>query len=153
MTAIAAIAGEFHAFLIARDDGDPAFDIETTTAKLDRSGLRSQPLFSALIAEMNDNPLGYSLCSIGFCADPFEGMVWLTDLFVREAWGSRDRRAAHAPAGCDRQKRGSRNGDARPSGRKTRRQSGSKRFYDQLGSVALADQRAMKWAISSAGTA
>jgi GNAT superfamily N-acetyltransferase len=144
MTAIAAMAGEFHAFLAAMDDSDPAFDIETAAAKLEHSGFGPKPLFSALIAEMDD-PVGYAIYSIGFWADTFEGMVWLTDLFVREAWRSR---------GVGKQIMGRLAAIGRDEGCETvmwtvwTRNDAAQRFYEQLGAVRLDDERMMKWPIS-----
>ncbi len=52
-------------------------------------GFGSKPLFSSLIAEVNGEPVGYTIYNIGFWADTMRGMVLPTDLFVREAWRSR----------------------------------------------------------------
>jgi GNAT superfamily N-acetyltransferase len=145
MTAIAAMAGEFHALLAAMDDSDPAFDIEATAAKLECSGFGSKPLFSALIAEINGDSIGYAIYSIGFWADSFEGMVWLTDLFVREAWRSRG-------VGGQLMRRLAATG--RDEGCETvmwtvwTRNEAAQRFYEQLGAVPLADEQMMKWSIS-----
>jgi GNAT superfamily N-acetyltransferase len=145
MPAVAAMAGELHAFLAALDDSDPAFDVEATAAKLARAGFGRKPLFSALIAEIDGAPVGYAIYNIGFWADTFEGMVWLSDLFVREAWRSRgigarimDRLAAIGrDEGCET-----------VMWTVWTRNPAAERFYERLGAVALADERLMKWPIA-----
>jgi diamine N-acetyltransferase len=83
---IAIMAGEFYAFLASINNSDPAFDIEAARLKLEQCGFGAKPLFSAIIAEQAGNPVGYAIYNIGFWADTFQGMVFVTDLFVREAW-------------------------------------------------------------------
>jgi GNAT superfamily N-acetyltransferase len=147
MTAIAAMAGEFHVLLAAMDDSDPAFDIEATAAKLERVGCGPKPLFSALIAEMGDDSIGYAIYSVGFWADSFEGMVWLTDLFVREAWRSR---------GIGKQIMDRLAAIGRDEGCETvmwtvwTKNPAAQRFYERLGAVPLGDERLMKWPVSPA---
>ena len=87
--ALAAMAGEFFAFLAAIDGSDPAFDTEGAARKLEEAGFGLRPKFTALIAETGSEAAGYAIYNIGFWADSFEGIVFMSDLFVREAWRGR----------------------------------------------------------------
>jgi GNAT superfamily N-acetyltransferase len=144
MAAVAVMAGEFHAFLSSIDASDPTFDIESATLKLARSGFGSRPLFSSLIAETDCEAVGYAIYNIGFWADSLQGMVLLTDLFVREAWRGRgvggqlmDQLAVIGKdAGCEivMWTVWSKNEAAR-------------RFYERLGAVPIDDEQLMKLSI------
>lgn len=144
MPAIATMAAEFHAFRASIDDSDPTFDIERAALKLEESGFGSRSLFSSLIAEIGSDPIGYAIYNIGFWADSLEGMVLLTDLFVREAWRGQGvgRQLMHRLAEIGRTARcerimwtvWSRNDDAM-------------RFYQKLGAVPIQDEQLMKWLI------
>lgn len=148
MAAVAAMAGEFHGFLAAIDDSDPSFDVAAAAAKLERCGFGRKLLFSALIAEagadVGGEAVGYALYNIGFWADGLQGMVLLTDLYVREAWRSRgvgkalmDRLAEIGrDEGCELVvwTVWTENDQAR-------------RFYERLGAEAIDDERLMKWPI------
>lgn len=89
MAAVANMAAEFHAHLAAKDNSDPTYDIEGTRAKLVMSGFGDRQLFSGLIAESAGEPIGYAIYNIGFWPDTMEGMVLLTDIYVREPWRDR----------------------------------------------------------------
>ncbi len=147
MAAIAVMAGEFHALLVAMDDSDPSFDVEATAAKLARAGFGPRPLFSALIAETGGAPVGYAIYSIGLWGASFEGMVWLTHLFVSEAWRSRGiggqliRRLAAI---------GRNEGCETVMWTVWTRNQAAQRFYERLGAVPLDDERVMKWPIPPA---
>ena len=144
MAAVAVMAGEFHAFLASIDDSDPTFDIESTASKLARSGFGSKPLFSSLIAETDSEPVGYAIYNIGFWADSLQGMVLLTDFFVRETWRRRgvgrqlmDQLAVIGKAaGCEM-----------VMWTVWTRNELARRFYEQLGAVPVDDEQLMKLSI------
>lgn len=144
MAAVAVMAGEFFAFLATIDGSDPSFDVEGTTAKLERSGFGAKPLFSALLAEIDDAPVGYAIYNIGFWADSFQGMVLLTDLFVREAWRSRG-----IGARLMRQLAVIGKAEACELVMWTvwTKNYAAQRFYDHLGAVVIDDERLMKLSI------
>lgn len=144
MAAVAAMAGEFHAFLAALGEGDPSFDVEATTAKLVRCGFGRTPLFSALIAEAGGEAVGYALYNIGFWADSLKGMVLLTDLFVREAWRTR---------GVGKALMGRLAETGRDEGCELilwtvwTKNERAKRFYEGLGAEVIDDEQLMKMSI------
>jgi GNAT superfamily N-acetyltransferase len=144
MTAVAAMAGEFYAFLAAMDDSDPAFDVEETEAKLARSGFGSKPLFSSLIAEVDGEPVGYAIYNIGFWVDTLQGMVLLTDLYVREAWRSRGigKQFMHRLAAIGKDE------DCEMVVWTVwKKNEPAKRFYEHLGAAAIEDEQLMTWSI------
>ena len=144
MTAVAAMAGEFYAFLAAMDDSDPAFDVEETEAKLARSGFGSKPLFSSLIAEADGEPVGYAIYNIGFWADTMQGMVLLTDLFVRQDWRSRGigKQFMHRLAEIGKDE------DCEMVVWTVwKKNEPAKRFYEHLGAAAIDDEQLMTWSI------
>jgi len=144
MASVAAMAGKFHAFLAAIDNSNPAFDIDNTAEKLVRSGFGPKPLFSSLIAEADGEAVGYAIYNIGFWADSLQGMVFLADLFVREAWRSRgigrqlmDRLAVVGKGeGCEV-----------VMWTVWQKNEPAKRFYDRLGAKAIDDEELMQWPI------
>ena len=144
MTAVAVMAGEFHAFIASIDDSDPAFDIESTAAKLARSGFGSKPLFSSLIAEIDGEPVGYAIYNIGFWADSLQGMILVTDLFVREAWRSRgigkQLMRQLAVIGKDE-------GCEMVMWTVWTRNEPARRFYEHLGAIPIDDEQLMKMSI------
>jgi len=138
------MAGEFYAFLAAMDDSDPAFDVEETEAKLARSGFGSKPLFSSLIAEVDGKPVGYAIYNIGFWVDTLQGMVLLTDLFVREAWRSRGigKQFMHRLAEIGKDE------DCEMVVWTVwKKNEPAKRFYEHLGAAAIDDEQLMTWSI------
>jgi len=145
MAAVAIMAGEFHAFLAAMDHSDPAFDVARTERTLCRFGFGKKPLFSALIAEGSGAPVGYAIYSIGFWADSFQGVVFLTDLFVREAFRSR---------GIGRRLMGRLAAIGREQGCEIvlwtvwDRNQAAECFYERLGTTPMPDKKLMKWPIS-----
>ena len=144
METVAAMAGEFSAYLATMDDSDPAFDVAATLAKLVRAGFGDKPLFYCLIAEHDDAAVGYAIYSLGFWADTFQGTVFLTDLFVRDGWRSRgigeqlmDRIAIDGrQADCELL-----------MWTVWTRNEASKRFYDRLGAAPMDDELLMTMAI------
>ena len=144
MAAVAAMAGEFHAFLAAIDGSDPSFDVEATAVKLVRAGFGAEPLFTCLIAEVGGEPAGYAIYNIGYWADSLQGMVLLSDLFVREAWRSR---------GVGRQLMGrlAEIGKERDCEIVVwtvwTKNPAAKAFYERLGAEAIDDEKLMKWSI------
>jgi len=144
MTAVAAMTGEFYAFLAAMDDIDPAFDVEETEAKLARSGYGAKPLFSSLIAEADGEPVGYAIYNIGFWVDTLQGMVLLTDLFVREAWRSRGigKQFMHRLATIGKDE-----GCEIVVWTVWNKNDPAKRFYERLGAEVIVDEILMKWSV------
>ena len=144
MAAVAAMAGEFHAFLAAIDGSDPSFDVEGTEAKLVRAGFGAKPLFSSIIAEAKREAAGYAIYNIAFWADSLQGMVLLTDLFVREAWRSRGigqkLMGRLAETGRDR-------GCEIVAWTVWTKNPAAKAFYERLGAEAIDDERLMTWPI------
>jgi len=144
MTAVAEMAGEFHAYLAALDDSDPSFDSAQAESKLRTCGFGARPLFSALIAEEGGQPVGYAIYSIGFWADAWQGMLLLSDLYVREAW----RRQG---IGKDLMRRladgGKREGCEMVMWTVWNKNEPARRFYERLGGIALDDEQLMSWSI------
>jgi len=144
MAAVAIMAGEFHAFLAAMDHSDPAFDVARTERTLCRFGFGNDPLFSALIAEGSGAPVGYAVYSLGFWADSFQGVVLLTDLFVREACRSR---------GIGRQFMARLVAIGRDAGCELvlwtvwNRNHSARRFYRSIGATAIEDETLMKLSV------
>jgi ribosomal protein S18 acetylase RimI-like enzyme len=129
MTAVAEMAGEFHAYLAAFDDSDPSFDSAQAASKLRTCGFGARPLFSALIAEEGGQPVGYAIYSIGFWADAWQGMLIGRELMRQlAAAGKRD--------GCEM-----------VMWTVWDKNEPAKRFYDRLGGVALDDEQLMSWRI------
>ncbi len=144
MAAVAVMSGEIYAFLASIDDSDPTFDIESTASKLARFGFGSKPLFSSLIVETDSGPVGYAIYNIGFWADSLQGMILLTDLFVKETWRGR---------GVGRQLMDQLAAIGRAAGCEmvmwtvwTRNES-ARRFYEHLGAVPIKNEQLMKLSI------
>ncbi len=144
MSAIATMAAEFHAFLASIDDSDPAFAMERAALKLEESGFGSKPLFSSLIAEIGGDPIGYAIYNIAFWAESLEGMVLLTDLFVREAWRGQGvgQQLMHRLAEIGRT-----DGCERVMWTVWPRNDAAMRFYEKLGATAIEGERLIKWPI------
>ncbi len=144
MTAVAAMAGEFYAFLAAMDDSDPAFDVEETEAKLARSAFGAKPQFSSLIAEADGEPVGYAIYNIGCWTDTMQGMVLLTDLFVRQDWRSRGivKQFMHRLAAIGKDE-----GCEMVMWTVWKKNEPAKRFYEHLGAVTIEDEQLMTWPI------
>jgi GNAT superfamily N-acetyltransferase len=140
MTAIAEMAGEFHAYLAALDGSDPSFDGARVDSTLRKCGFGGRPLFSALIAEKGGQPVGYAIYSIGFWADAWQGMVLVSDLYVRQAWRARGigRELMRQLAAA-----GKREGCGMVMWTVWDKNEPAKRFYDRLGGVALDDEQLM----------
>ena len=142
MSAVATMAAEFHAFLASMDDSDPTFDIEGTASKLDQFGFGSTPLFSSLIAEKDDNPIGYTIYNMGVWADSFEGIIFLSDLYVRQAWRGQGvgQQLMHHLAAV-----GKAQGCEKVMWTVWTRNEYAKRFYEKLGAVPIEDEVLMEW--------
>lgn len=137
MATIAVMSAEFHGFLAAIDGSDPTFDLSACCRKLERCGFGEKPLFSCIIAEVEAEPVGYAIYSIGFWAESFEGVVLVTDLFVRDAWHGKiigQRMVRHLA------EIGRAEGCERVMWTVWRRNEAAKRFYEKLGAVPLEDE-------------
>jgi len=147
MAVVAAMAEEFDAFLHAIDGSDPTFDAQAVEARLVRLGFGAKPLFCCLVAEAAGAPVGYAIFSIGFWADGYQGMVLLSDFFVREAWRSRGlgRRMMDRMAEIGRDA----NCEVVMSTVWTKNPQ-ARRFYDRLGAIHIDDENLIKWPIRSA---
>jgi diamine N-acetyltransferase len=134
---LAAMAGEFFAFLAAIDGSDPAFDTEGVARNLEEGGFGARPKFTALIAEAGSEAAGYAIYNIGFWADTFEGIVFISDLFVREAWRGRGvgRQLMECAANAGRAE-----GCTRIMWTVWSRNEAARRFYRAIGSVAVKDE-------------
>ena len=147
MAAVAALAGEFHAFLAAIDGSDLSFDVAGTEAKLVRAGFGTKPLFSSIVAEAESETVGYAIYNIGFWADSLQGMVLLSDLYVRQAWRSR---------GLGKALMGRLAEIGRGEGCELvvwtvwTENERAKRFYKRLGTEAIDEERLTKWPIKTA---
>lgn len=144
MTAVAEMAGEFHACLAALDHSDPSFDSAQAESKLRTCGFGARSLFSALIAEEGGQPVGYAIYSMGFWADAWRGMVFVSDLYVREAWRQQG-------IGRDLMRRladgGKREGCEMVMWTVWNKNEPARRFYERLGGIALDDEQLMSWSI------
>ncbi len=137
MVAIAAMEGEMSAFLASIDPSEPAIDVDSAVEILARCGFGDEPLFSSLIAEIGDETVGYAIYNFGFWAEKFQGMVLLTDLFVREAWRSRGigRQLMHQlslignEAGCEL-----------IVWHVWKKNDSARQFYEQLGAISGGDE-------------
>ncbi|KKJ75598.1 hypothetical protein WH95_17330 [Kiloniella litopenaei] len=88
MPLLVCMAEDFANYLVALGENRVAFDRDASLAQLLKHGFCDKPLFSAFIAEAEGLPVGYAIYNFGFWADSFQGMVFITDLFVRENWRS-----------------------------------------------------------------
>lgn len=80
--AISRLASEFHAYLNAL--GDPTkfhFNAETYL----RDGFGPNPAFVALVAESNNEAVGYLILDFGYDTDRSRRLAYVNDLFVTEA--------------------------------------------------------------------
>lgn len=137
MATIAVMSGEFHGFLATIDGSDPTFDLSACCARLERHGFGNRPLFSGLIAEVEGEPVGYAIYSLGLWADGFEGAVQVTDLFVRDAWHGQviGQRLMQRLADIGRAE-----GCERVMWSVWRRNEAARRFYEMLGAQPLAEE-------------
>ena len=136
--ALAAMAAEFYAFFATMNDSDPTFDIEAAELKLEKCGFGAKRLFSALIAEQAGAAVGYAIYNIGFWADTLEGMILVTDLFVREAWrgkGIGQRLMSHLV------EIGKAEGCERVMWTVWRENEAAKRFYRKIGGIPIEEEQ------------
>ncbi|MFW6027709.1 MAG: N-acetyltransferase family protein [bacterium] len=135
--ALAAMAGEFFAFLAAIDGSDPAFDTEGAARKLEEAGFGARPKFTAVIAEAGSEAVGYAIYNIGFWADTFEGVVFMSDLFVGQAWRGRGvgRQLMESAANAGRTE-----GCTRIMWTVWSKNEAARRFYRAIGADAMDDE-------------
>ena len=136
--ALAAMAAEFYAFFAAMNDSDPTFDIEAAKLKLEKCGFGAKPHFSAIIAEQAGVAAGYAIYNVGFWADTLEGMILITDLFVREAWrgkGIGQRLMSHLA------EIGKAEGCERVMWTVWRENEAAKRFYRKIGGLLIEEEQ------------
>ena len=135
--AIVKMMAEFEDHLAALGGTECRFDSASAVKKLEYDGFGPQPLFSAVIASSGSQPVGYAIYSLGYWADGLEGTLYLTDLFVREAWRGRGTGRAIVEflasvareAGCQRM-----------LWTVWRRNPAARRFYESLGAQAIEDE-------------
>ncbi|MFW6027728.1 MAG: N-acetyltransferase family protein [bacterium] len=135
--ALAAMAGEFYACLAAIDGSDPAFDVADAATKLESAGFGPRPLFTALIAEADGHPASYAIYNLGVWADTFAGVVFVSDLFVREPWCGRGvgRRLMERIANAGRAE-----GCTRIMWTVWSRNEAARQFYRAIGAAAVEDE-------------
>src|SRR5262245_35273487 len=78
--AVAALAGEFHAYL--RGLGDP-FPFRFTADDFRRDGFGERPAFEGLVAEDGGAVVGYLLFHDGYDTDSARRLLHVVDLYVR----------------------------------------------------------------------
>lgn len=137
VAAIAKMMAEFNDHLAALGGTECHFDSASAVKKLEHDGFGPQPLFSAVIAASGTQPVGYAIYSLGYWADGLEGTVYITDLFVREAWRGRGigRAIVELLAGVGRDA-----GCQRMLWTVWRRNPAARRFYESLGARAIEDE-------------
>jgi GNAT superfamily N-acetyltransferase len=134
----------FERLLAAIDGSASSFDPDKALCRLETFGFGERPLFTAVLAEAEGQPAGYAIYSLAFWADSQEGILFLTDLFVREEWRSQglgrelmDHLAGVAKAaGCGRMLWTV--WDKNPR---------AQRFYESLGANVIGDERLMSWTL------
>lgn len=141
---LVAMAAEFDAFLRGIEAGDPPFDDAKATSGLERFAFGKAPLCTVLIAEQEATAVGYAIYSLGFWADAWEGMLFLTDLFVREAWRSQGvgRRLMQELTAIGRKE-----GCQRIMWTVWTENAEARQFYRALGAEEIAEERLMTWPI------
>ncbi len=144
MDALVAMGAEFDAYLRNIEPGDPPFDGQKMASGLERFGFGASPLCHSLIAEDGERAVGYAVYSLGYWADAHEGMVFLTDLFVRQEWWSKgvgrqlmeELAAIGRAAGC-----------RRVMWTVWAKNAKARQFYRELGAEEIAEERLMTWPI------
>ncbi|MDX1401900.1 MAG: GNAT family N-acetyltransferase [Kiloniellales bacterium] len=144
MAVIARMMDEFNSYLASIDGRVPEIEMSIVEEKLIEAGFGPTAKFRAAVAEIDGEPVGYSIYSIGFWAEPLVGVVELSDLFVRESWRSKGigekLMAFLAEVGREE------------ACRKIRwtvwtRNEGAKRFYQRLGAEVVEEEETMVLAI------
>lgn len=80
---ISKLASEFHAYLNAL--GDPTeFNFNASTYL--RDGFGERPAFLGLVAESNDNVVGYLILDFDYDTDHSRRLAFVNDLFVTESY-------------------------------------------------------------------
>ena len=141
------MGAEFDAYLRDIEPGDPPLDERKMTSALERFAFGEMPLCAVLIAKEGKTATGYAIYSLGFWADAWEGTVFLTDLFVREAWRSQgvgrilmeELAAIGRKAGC-----------RRVMWTVWTKNAKAQEFYRALGAETIAEERLMTWPIRAA---
>ncbi|MDH3472978.1 MAG: GNAT family N-acetyltransferase [Rhodospirillales bacterium] len=134
----------FERLLAAIDGSESTFDPDKALRRLQDFGFGERPLFTAALAEVDGKLIGYAIYSLAFWADSQEGILFLTDIFMREEWRSRglgrelmDHLAGVAKAaGCTRMLWTV--WDKNPR---------AQRFYESLGASVMGDERLMSWTL------
>lgn len=138
------MGSEFDAYLRAIEPGDPPFDRAKMASGLERFGFGDSPLCQCLIAEDGERAVGYAIYSLGYWADAHEGMVFLTDLFVRQEWWSKgvgqrlmkELATIGRAAGCQR-----------VMWTVWTKNAKAVQFYRELGAEEIEEERLMSWRI------
>lgn len=143
---LVAMAAEFDAYLRNIEPGDPPFDRIKMTSALERFAFGPTPLCVVLIAKEEAAAVGYAIYNLGFWADAWEGIVFLTDLFVREAWRSQGvgRTLMKELAAAGR-----REGCQRIMSTVWIENAQARQFYRELGAEEIAEERLMTWSIQA----
>lgn len=135
---------EFDVLLAALEGGESFFDSDKALRRIHEFGFGKKPCFTAVLAEVDGKPVGYAIYSLAFWSDSQEGILFLTDLFVREEWRSKS---------LGRKLMGHLAGVAKAAGC-TRalwtvwdKNPRAQRFYESLGACVMGDERLMSWAL------
>jgi ribosomal protein S18 acetylase RimI-like enzyme len=81
--AVAKLAAEFHSFLYKLGDvGNHYFNATTYV----RDGFGENPAFVGLVAQSDDEIIGYLLLEFGYDTDQSRRLAFVDDLYVGESW-------------------------------------------------------------------
>lgn len=81
--AIGRLAAEFHAYLRKLGDAS-SFHFNASTYV--RDGFGENPAFLGLVAESDENIIGYLLLQFGYDTDQSRRLAYVDDLYVGESW-------------------------------------------------------------------
>jgi len=81
--AIAKLASEFHAYLRKLGNAS-SFHFNASTYV--RDGFGENPAFLGLVAELDENIIGYLLLQFGYDTDQSRRLAYVDDLYVGESW-------------------------------------------------------------------
>ena len=84
--AISKLASEFHAYLNSLGDSTKFYFNASTYL---RDGFGQNPAFVGLVAESNEEVVGYLILDFGYDTDKSRRLAYVNDLFVTESWRSR----------------------------------------------------------------
>src|SRR5215813_1627902 len=83
---VSKLASEFHHYLSSL--GDPTrFNFNASTYV--RDGFGENPAFHGLVAELEDNVVGYLIFHFGYDTDRSRRLAYVVDLYVNEAFRGR----------------------------------------------------------------